>query len=324
MKGSKIVVFLMALLAAPGVNLLFGGEVGFNIRYFDKRIYYLSPDPILIQVTITNDSPRTYRFKLAEDRAFSVNFNVRTTTNRPVEPALGLIRKRTENRQVYFREITIEPGESFSFVENLRDYAELRAAGSYVVEASIFPELIDPLNLKGEELIPLQSNPLGLTLRFPPLPGRDGGVPEALDEATGAALVRERLPPDEVVSYLLSARQRSQWEKFFLYLDLEAMVSRDPARQRQWRGESEEGRRRMIVRYREELRQDIVDRDIATIPTEFFIERTDYNNEEGTVVVLEKFKNQGYTERKRYTYYLFRRDNIWTVVHYTVTELGTE
>jgi hypothetical protein len=321
MKG-RIVLFLIILLGAPGLSLLSGGEVGFNIRYFDKRIYYLSPDPILVQITITNNSPQTYRFKLAEDRVFSVDFDVRTTTNRTIEPTQNLIRKRTENRQVYFRELTIESGEAFSFVENLRDYADFRMPGSYVVQANMFPELIDPLNPKRAEPQPLRSNPLSLIIRFPP--PSEPGAPEVLDEATGAALVREKLPPDEVVSYLLTARQRSQWEKFFLYLDVEAMVSRDPARQRQWRGESEEGRQRMITRYREELRQNIVDRDIATIPTEFTIERTDYNNKEGTVVVLEKFRNPGYTEKKRYTYYLSRSGNVWTVVHYTVTNLGTE
>jgi hypothetical protein len=320
MKGSKVVLFLMVLLAVPGLSLLSGGEVGFSIRYFDKRLYYLSPDPILVQITIANNSPQVYRFKLAEDRAFSVDFDVRTTTNRMVEPAGELIRRRTENRQIYFRELAIESGESFSFVEDLRDYAEFRMTGSYVVQASIFPELIDPLNPKAPEA--LQSNRLSLVIRFPPPPGP--GVPEVLDEATGAVLVREKLPPDEVVSYLLSARQRSQWEKFFLYLDLEAMISRDPARQRQWRGESEEGRRRMITRYREDLRQNIVDQDIATIPTEFAVEGTSYNREEGTVVVLEKFRNPGYTERKRYTYYLSRRNNVWLVVHYTVSNLGTE
>jgi hypothetical protein len=49
-----------------------------------------------------------------------------------------------------------------------------------------------------------------------------------------------------------------------------------------------------------------------------------YNNLEGTVTVLEKFRVGNYTERKRYTYYLRRKDDIWTVVDYSVVNLGTE
>jgi hypothetical protein len=145
-----------------------------------------------------------------------------------------------------------------------------------------------------------------------------------MDVETNAVLVREKLAPDQVVEYLITARQKSQWEKFFLYLDLEAMITRDAPRQRKWLAEGEEGRRRMLDQYRLELQNTVTDGDIATIPTEFSIERTLYNNLEGTVTVLEKFRTGNYTERKRYTYYLHRKDDIWTVIDYSVINLGTE
>jgi hypothetical protein len=169
----------------------------------------------------------------------------------------------------------------------------------------------------------LRSNRLNLNLRAASIPGPDG-IPLAMDVETNAILVREKLAPDEVVVYLLSARQKSQWEKFFLYLDLEAMLSRDAVRRRQWLAEGEEGRRRMLERYRQELENTVTDGDIATIPSEFTIERTEYNNLEGTVTALEEFRIGNYTERKRYTYYLRRKDDIWTVVDYSVVNLGTK
>jgi hypothetical protein len=105
------------------------------------------------------------------------------------------------------------------------------------------------------------------------------------------------------------------------------MIKRDGARNRKWQAESEEGRQRMLARYRADLQAAVVDGDISTIPTEYQIERTTYNAEEGTVIVKEKFKpapGAEYTEVKRYTYYLHRRDGIWTVIDYTVSSLGTE
>jgi hypothetical protein len=301
-------------------------DVQLAIRYFDKRIYYLPDDPVFVQITLSNSGPSTYRFRLADDRAFSIDFEVRTMANVAVSPAEILVRRRSTSQQVFFRELAVESGESFSFVEDLRNFAAIDQSGSYVVQARIYPELLRtagvPGFIAGTER-PLESNRLSLNIRPPALPS-PGGVPVALDVETNATLVREKLPPDEVVRYILTARQKGQWEKFFLYLDLEAMIIRDASRQRQWTAESEEGRRRMVDRYRAGLQTELIDGDIATIPMEFGIERTTYGASEGTVSVLEKFKTGNYIERKRYTYYLQLRDDVWTIVDYTVLNLGTE
>jgi hypothetical protein len=335
-----LITFVICLFIAlpPGPVLRAAEEgaqtpegIGFSIRYFDKRIYHASGrqgDPIYVQATITNNSPGAYRFKLANERAFSVEFDIRTLTNRAVEPADILIRRRTTSGRIFFREIAVESGESFSFIEDLRNYADLTEPGAFVVRARIFPELFrspqDPAPDTAAPAHVLESNRLSLNLRPPVIPG-PGGRPAAVDMELGTVLSRERLAPDEVIEYLITARQKSQWEKFFLYLDLEAIIARDPVRRRQWNAEGEEGRQRMLTRYREELQQSIIDGDITAIPVEFEIERTNYNTLEGTVVVLEKFRTgTNYTERKRYTYYVVRKDTYWAVVDYVVTNLGTE
>jgi hypothetical protein len=314
-------LFLWLALASAAA----AGEVSFNIRYFDKRIYYLENGPIYLEATITNNSPGPFRFKLADDRIFSLDFEVRTVTNRPMEAADVLLRRRNQSQQVFFREITVESGESFSFVEDIRSYANLSQSGSFIIQARIYPELYRRGGAQpvGGGAGFLESNRLALNIRPPALPGPDGTAP-VMDVETGAALVREKLPPDEVVAYALSARQKSQWEKFFLYLDLEAMINRDAYRRREWQANNEEGRRRMIERYRTELQNAVVDGDISTIPLNFTIERTIYDPLEATVTVLERFKAGDYTERKRYTYTLRRRDDIWAVVDYMVVNLGTE
>ncbi|MDR1248394.1 MAG: hypothetical protein LBK63_03730 [Treponema sp.] len=301
-------------------------EAGLTIRYFDKRIYYLQDDPIFVQITIANSGPSAYRFRLADDRAFSVDFDVRGMTNMAVAPAEILVRRRSTSQQVFFREIAVEGGESFSFVEDLRNFAGISQNGSYVIQARMYPELLrtasTPSAPSAETF--LESNRLSLNIRPPALPSLPGSAPVALDVETNANLVREKLPPDQVVQYILTARQKSQWEKFFLYLDLEAMIIRDAQRQRRWTAESEEGRRRMLLRYRSELQEEVTDGDIATIPMEFQIERTTYGAFEGSVSVLEKFRTGNYIERKRYTYYLQLRDDVWSIVDYTVLNLGTE
>ncbi|QQO08301.1 hypothetical protein [Breznakiella homolactica] len=319
-QSGKFLPLIFFFILTAGGAPLFGAEsdIDVSIRYFDKRVYYVKNDPILVQLTIANRGTSTYRFKLADERIFSVDFDIRTMANRAVNPTDILVRKRTQNQQVFFREVSVEPGESFSFIEDLRDYGSLDQAGSFIIQAKLYPEL-----LKAPNAPPIESNRLSLSLRPVPVSG-PGGVPLAMDVETNAILVREKLSPDQVVDYLISARQKEQWEKFFLYLDLESMVMRDGVRRRQWLAESEEGRQRMLARYRAELQSAVVDGDISTIPIEYAIERTTYGAEEGTVTVLEKFRVGTYTERKRYTYFLRRKDDIWTVVDYTVLNLGTE
>ncbi|MDR2924252.1 MAG: hypothetical protein LBU85_13060 [Treponema sp.] len=332
----------LALLAVFGVimpmsvsaNAAANTGIDFNIRFFDRRIYYAESDPINIQITITNNTPLTYRFKLADERVFSIDFDVRTVSNRQLEPADALIRKRTQYQQVFFREIAVESGESFSFVEDLRNYVKITQAGSFVVQARVYPELNRPAagvnvgaiaganNTSTTEPFALESKRLSLSI-WPPLATTAEGIPLEMDVATGAVLVRERLAPDQVVDYMISARQKSQWEKFYLYLDLEEMLKQDSARQRKWLTESEEGRKRMVDQYRQELKNSTID-GISVIPTDYLIEMTQYNNFSGKVIVLEKFKNTYFTELKRYTYDVRFKDNVWTITGYSVTNLGTE
>ena len=326
-------ILIAVLLAFLGIaSLPAEASISFDIRYFDKRIYYLEHDPIFIQVTLTNNGPSPYRFRLADERAFSVDFDVRTASNRTVAAADLLVRRRSQSQQVYFREISIEAGESFSFVEDLKNYAALTQSGSYVVQARLYPELyqtitstaeISPGRTLSAAGRPLESNRLSLSIRPRLMIGPDG-IPLELDVETNAVLVRERLAPDDVVAYLLTARQKSQWEKFFLYLDLEAMLSRDPFRRRQWNAESEEGRQRMLARYRQDLQNAVVDGDISLIPMDFTIERTIYTASTGTVTAMQYFRVGNYTEIKRYTWYLEKKDEIWTIVDYSVVNLGTE
>ena len=107
-------------------------------------------------------------------------------------------------------------------------------------------------------------------------------------------------------------------------MDLEAMITNDAVRRRSWLNESEEGRFRMIAKYREDLKNSVADEDIALIPSDYRIENTSYNGESGIVVVTQWFKVGRITERRRYSYTLRKRDDIWILQDYTVTRLGTE
>jgi hypothetical protein len=303
-------------------------QVNFTMRFYDKKVYYVQgskEEPIHVLLTIANNNPYPFYFKIAEDRSFSIDFDVRTTMNRPIPQADLLLRKRSESGQVYFRTVSIEPGESFSFVEDIRNYVSLINAGAFVVQAKLYPELFKQFGstVQQTDASHIVSNRLILNIRPPTILGADG-VPVAMDVETNAVLVREKFSPDQMITSVLTARQKSQWEKFFLYIDLKSMILRDDSRRRQWNQESEEGRLRMLTRYRAELQESRVDGDIVVIPMRFEVQRVNYGVEEGTIVVLEWFQVGAYVEKKQYTYNIERQEDFWMIVNYTVQNLGTE
>lgn len=149
-----------------------------------------------------------------------------------------------------------------------------------------------------------------------------GGL--SLSETDSEILKRQPIPPDQVITYMLHARQKSLWNSFFLYMDVERMLSKDPAKSRRFKAESEAGRIKMTETYKRELTQEQIDKDIAAIPVEFKIEHTAYTDTEAQVKVIEWFQYRNFREKKRFTYYLFSRDGIWILHDYIVENLGTE
>jgi hypothetical protein len=308
---------MIALLAAFLLIATAGlaADVKLSIRFFDKRIYFPGSE-IPIVVTISNDSEDTYRFKLADDRVYSLAFEARTPTNRLLD--LSDLYKVAMSRSgpVFYRELAIKPGEEYSFREDLARFVRVDEPGSYSVKASFFPELAT-----SSLAAPVPSNILSLSVRPSP------GIPpasEAIRAATGEALKAQAIPPDEVVRRTIVARQKGLWNEFFLYLDLESLLSRDQDRKRQYVAESDEGRRRMIERFRADLQTSVVDNDIVVQPYFFEVVETRYTESTGFVTVLEKFQSGQLRLVKEYRYILQRREEVWQIVDYTVFNKGTE
>jgi hypothetical protein len=289
----------------PGIELV--------IRFYDKRIYFPESE-IPVKVTIANASAAPFRFKLADDRIYSLSFEARTPTNRLLDPSDSYRLALSESRPVFYREISIEPGEEYSFVESLDRYVRIGVPGVYTVRAALRPELSGPAAV-------LSSNALTLSVR------PSEGLPPAADTVgaqTGEILKAQALPPDEVVRRTITARQKGLWNEFFLYLDLESLMARNEDQKRAYDRESDDGRRRMLERYRADMQTNVVDNDIVVQPYYFEVLDTRYTPSRGFVRVLEKFQSQQLRMIKEYTYELERRDGVWYVVAYSVLNKGTE
>ena len=288
--------------------------------FYNKTMYYpdsADDNPIFVRITISNKGNETLRFKLADDRMFSLDFNVVDIKNKKLLKTENLIRKRTMQQTVYFREISLESGEEYSFIENVKDFIKIENPAVYYAEVIFYPELY-----KSKLTTSSLSNRLTLEIR--PSPSAAASSYIAVAPVTVEILQPESISPDKVVEQTILARQKGLWDQFFLYMDLEQMLMRDPVRNRKYRNSSATDRNLMLQNYKMDLMQARIDGDVVSIPESFTIDKTTYTQTDGTVTTTQWFKYDTFYEKKEYVYYVRQRDGFWQIYDYTVENLGTE
>ncbi len=291
-------------------------NINFSIRYFDKKIYYPGDD-VQLKASIINNSAENYRFNLSENRIFNITLNVKTLNNRLLEPSEKLIINSNRNGNTFYREIIIGPGEEFSFIVDLDEYTDINRAGMYIIEGMFTANLNNP----GDSL--LVSNRLPLSVR-PSTNNND--FREILDYETGEILRANPIPPDEVIKYIIEARQKSIWSQFFLYIDLKELMLNNSDLKRRFERSTEEEQQLLIENFRNEMEGLRLqsDQSIVIIPSAFEILHTTYSSENATVIVREEFQQNGFTAVKSFTYFLHKKDGIWKVYNYEIKNIGTK
>ena len=319
MKRFLLIIISIFLLFAQSIVAQENQDVQVSIKLYNKTLYYPGEtldNPIYVHITVANKSSETLRFKLADDRMFSIDFAAFNAKNKKLPYTEEIIKKRTTDRIVYFREIALETGEEYSFVENLKDYVQITEPAIYYFELDFFPELYKSKNNK------IESNRLRIDVK--PSPSATGVTKVPVSNETISVLKPETISPDKVVEQTIVARQKNLWDQFFLYMDIEKMLTRDQARKRKYTTLSDIERNRMIQDYKLDLMQSRIDNAIVAIPESFYIEKTVYTQTEGSVSVIQWFKYDTFKEKKRYTYSVQKRDEVWHIYDYTVENLGTE
>ena len=319
MKRFLFVIISIFVIFAQTVVAHENNDVQVSIKLYNKTLYYPGEsldNPIYVHITVANKGSETLRFKLADDRMFSIDFSAFNAKNTKLPYTEEIIKKRTTDRIVYFREIALETGEEYSFVENLKDYVQITEPAIYYFELDFFPELYKSKYNK------IDSNRLRIDVK--PSPSASGVTKIPVSNEMISVLKPESISPDKVVEQTIVARQKNLWDQFFLYMDIEKMLTRDQARKRKYTTLSDMDRNRMIQDYKLDLMQSRIDNAIVAIPESFYIEKTVYTQTEGSVSVIQWFKYDTFREKKRYVYSVQKRDEIWHIYDYTVENLGTE
>lgn len=314
-------VVLTLLLFLTTLLLFANNGVEMSIRFFDKTLYYPNSS-VYVRVELKNESPLPYSFKIADDKEYNLRFTLRDMRNRTLPLAEEYTRFFTSSNPYFYRQVSLEPGEEFAFIVNLSKYVNIDEAGVYMVEADFFPELNNILRPASHKM---SSNRLSLSIR----PDYRKGDPQLeIDERTGDILRAEALPPDRVTEYMLRARQNHEWDKFFLYLDLESLLLENPVNAREYKRVTDEERYAMVEAYKIDLREGRItgQRTFVDIPFDFQVLRTSYTPDRAEVIVREYFQFDDYDFQviRDYTYLLRRDDGIWRIYDYGVTNIKTE
>ena len=157
-----------------------------------------------------------------------------------------------------------------------------------------------------------------------PSPSATASNPLPVSQESIEILRPIELSPDKVVEQTIIARQKSLWDQYFLYIDVESMLQRNPSLRKKYISLSADERIRMLESFKADLMQEKIENDMVAIPQSFQIEKTSYTPTEGYVSVIEWFKYPNFSEKKRYTYKVRQREGIWKIYDYNVVNLGTE
>lgn len=311
-------LFLSSIIFSQTNNL---GNVTLEINYDKEDVFYPN-DYIPIRITIKNNSAETYRFKLAENKTFNTEVNVYGLDNKALVESDKFSSLKSYENPILYREVSILPGEEFSFVQNLSDYREIKE-GVYVVSAKFYPNLnVDTITRKSV----LESNKLALSVKPAFLKGDTGAkYSEELKRNIVERLKQLNMPPDEVVTYLIKARIENNREKFFLYLDAESLYTKNTRAAYIYKRQSEDGRTKILNQYKDQLWASEINDDISMVPMDYEVVSTSYSGVQAEVIVRQTYKfSPKYIEAKRFTYHLDKRDNIWIINGYEVLNLGNK
>lgn len=344
---AKLKKTFLTILGLLVLGTAMNAETRFTLRFFDKEIYYPGR-PVKMLATVKNTGDTPYWFSMPNNPVFNLKFRIMTLGSSGIylPNSDKFNENRYNNQPVFFRDISLKPGEEFSFTFDLQDFADISEPGVYSVEAEFFPTLLPEFQAGTHQSLlkevstsaehgeahqasleeagePSQrSNVLTLSVRSPLPETRQPVYEQHMDEASGEILRRENLSPDAVVAGTLEARQDAKKEKFFLYLNLEELYKRSPLYRRSFLQSSFEDRERMLADYRESLWQK--ESPISKVPASFEILHTAYQDKEGLVKTRMRFDGGDFYEIKEYTYALRKKAGYWEIYDYQVRNLGTE
>jgi hypothetical protein len=169
------------------------------IKYYNKEIYYVDR-PIIVEFQIINNRIDPFLFITSFNKAFTFDFEIRTSTNRLIEHSPNYTIRTTQFEPILNDEIILKNNEVYGVRIDVSNWFDLRESGEYLIRGVFYPNLktgaLDDIHIYSENELYLNLNP---------------PITEKLQRIMEVEEIRrlkaESLPPYEVVNFLLRALQ---------------------------------------------------------------------------------------------------------------------
>ncbi|HBD93542.1 MAG: hypothetical protein A2015_06700 [Spirochaetes bacterium GWF1_31_7] len=310
-----IILFSFSLCAVENHSTEISyNDVAVMIRFSEPKIFKIN-DSIYIDIEIKNKSNKPSAVLIADDKRYTFDFELVSLQNKPVGYNKDYSNFFNRVQPIFNSMIRLNKDEGFTYRVLLNDYYDIDTSGQYYIRAVFHPAL----KLSENNVNVMKSNYLTINVR--PESINDRYIVEQKEAEMERMLFAEKKAPDEVIEYMLNARMKSEWEKYFLYIDVSKMILTNSKFKDKYRKADSERQSKIIEEYKEYLKQNTID-EMSYIPILFNIVKTEYSTGEAKVEAILKFKQYDFIEDKYYTYFLNKKDDKWFVTSYTVLNIG--
>jgi len=314
--STGLALFLLAAFADAQTLRPGPGTLQASVRLDDVRPYY--PDSeVPILVTLSNTGSDPILLHMAEQRPWNIRFFsvMQTGTALPGErQESDAYLAHQGQREILIQPLVLNPGESFSFRADLKQWLQLNQPGLYEVYGLFAsdPRRQDTVN---------RTNRLTLMIRPPEDAPRQAeqAAMMRMEAARVEHLNRAALSPDAVIRSFLTARKEGREAAYFLYVNLEEIFRKDPVRNNLFRRSSQANRERLLQEFRTRLWTQ--DPELVRIPTGWEIEKTEYDSRTAQVRALLWYNEVDFSARRRFVFILSRSDQFWEITDYYVEVL---
>lgn len=305
----KTILFILCALFTISA---YSQPISVNIEFTHPRIFRMNED-IYIDVKLSNKEETPYSSLMAQDKRYSFDFELTSLQNKQQKHSAEYSNFFNRVQPVFHSVVRLDENEGYTYRVLLNDYFDMNITGQYILRCIYYPEM--KLGKTCNEQI-IKSNSITLNIR--PTDSDERIIQEQIAAEHEKFLVMERKAPDEVVDYMLRARINGEWEKFFLYIDLDKMICSDITFGKRYKKADSDKQQEILKEYKEYLKKDKIN-EISYLPCKFEIIKTEYTAGSGKVDAFVMFKEHDYIDKKYYTYYLKKQDDKWKITNYTVS-----
>ncbi len=310
-----ILLFILTISSLIGINATQQQVNGLSvtISHTNPRIYYKNDD-IFVDINIKNITTNQIITLISQDRKYSFDLNLITLNNQRIGYRPEYIISFHRVQPIFNTELRLGPNEGYTVTVKLNDFYDLNTTGQFYLSAIYYPFL--KRDVQGTPTEGIRSTEIPLNIR-PRGFQEDFVVTNTTVTQETTDLLAERRSPPDVVQFTLDARINNEWNKFFLYLDIEELIKSNYIfRDRYIRSDSEV-KQELIREYKNYLQQSTVD-DISFLPHHYKIARAEYSPLEGRgqVDVIVYFKHLDFTQQVFYTYFLHKKGERWLIYNY--------